>query len=728
MTPWAMTRRRTSQWLPVLGFAAFACLSLVVLELDYRRGVSALEETVVAVDNLTRAKLAVADAALAWEAIQGGNPTSAPGVQLLRLDEAVGALEDLLAGHSTLISFPGGQVLDGSDQRGLVRAYRDRVSDVRAALRAEGAAGDPVAQRLRLRGLSEAATDLERAVYRAVGDRLVEKRRRHVLLLGAWSAFLALSLIGLVGIRAAGKRARVAGRRAERGRRAAERRYTALERVAAVGVLRVDGTGVVREVTPWWGRAMGRNTGDCLGTPWWTVSTEEGREAVAGAWREGVATGVAFSQDVRLTNAEGKRRWLAGRWQPDAAPSAQGAWVGAFLDVTEQRLLETQVHQAQKLEAVGRLTGGLSHDFNNLLSVILTNTHLLLMDTGTLGEEDREILGDIDRAAKSGRDLVKRLMTFSRRGDLNLAPMDLSAAVEAAAALAKRLLPPGHELEVSTPKTGPSVHADVRAIEQIILNLVSNARDAMERGGCIRITVDDIEADAEFRGERPWVEPGRYGRVTVSDEGAGMDAATLEQIFEPLFTTKSEGKGTGLGLSTVHGLMRQHQGHVRVYSETGVGTTFRLYFPETLPVVDRVPGGREGREAVLDGSAAGSALTVLLVDDDEDLRRTSRRMLVRLGYRVIEARDGVEALRVLDGPVAPDLILSDLAMAGMGGLELFHRIEERGDRRPFVFTSGRLQAELEGRAVLPEGARFLPKPWGAEQFTKLVEELGLRAG
>lgn len=727
MTPWTIIRRRMTPWLPVLGFAAFAASSLLVLELDHRRGVAALEETVVAVNNLTRAKLAVADAALAWESMQGGNPTSAPGVQLVRLDEAVGALDDLLAGNSTLVSFRGGQALEGFEPRALVQAYRQRVSEVRAALADEPVVGDAVAQRLRLSSLTDAATDLERAVYRAVGDRLVAKRRGHVALLAAWAAFLALSLIGLAGIRAAGKRARVERSRAERGRRAAERRYAALERLAAVGILRVDGAGIVREVTPWWGRTLGRGQGEFLDKPWWTVSAEKDREAGAAVWREGAAAGVAFTQEVRLINGEGQRRWLAGRWQPDSVDSAPGVgWIGAFLDVTERRVLETQVHQAQKLEAVGRLTSGLSHDFNNLLSVVLTNTHLLLMDAGALAEEDREILGDIDRAAKSGRDLVKRLMTFSRRGDLNVAPLDLASAVREAAGLAKRLLPPGHELEIATPEAGPSVFADARAIEQILLNLVSNARDAMENGGRIRITVDDVQAGAEFRGERPWVQPGRYGRVTVSDEGAGMDEATLEHIFEPLFTTKSEGKGTGLGLSTVHGLMRQQHGHVRVYSEPGAGSTFRLYFPETPSVAEQVPAG--GEKSLGGPPPQRRTLTVLIVDDDEALRRTSGRMLVRLGYRVLEATDGVEALRVLDGPVAPDLILSDLSMAGMGGLELFHRVEERGDRRPFVFTSGRLQADLEGRAVLPEGARFLPKPWGAEQFTRLVEELGLRAG
>ena len=728
MTRAASALRRVRRWLPVLGFGAFAGLSLLVLELDQRRGVAVLEETVVAVDNLTRARLALPGAALAWESAQSGNPTRVPGAQFVRLEEAVGALEDLLAGRSALAPFKGGQVLDDPIPRALVTTYRDRVSAVRTELGMEAPSGDPVAQRLRLRGLSEAAADLERTVYRAVQDRIVEKRRRHAVLLGAWGGFLVVSLAGLTGLRAAGHRARLARLRAERARGAAERRYLALERLAVVGILRVDGTGIVNEATPWWGRAMGVEVGGFVGKPWWTVLVDDERERGAAFWRERAALGAAFAQDARLPDGERGKTFLTGRWQPESkGPTGADGWVGAFVDVTEQRLLETQVHQAQKLEAVGRLTGRLAHDFNNLLSVILTNSHLLLMDAGVLAEEDREMLADIDRAGKSGRDLVKRLMAFSRRGDLDLVRLDLSVSVREAATLARRLLPAGFELELSAPGPGPAVHADARAIEQIMLNLVSNARDAMADGGRIRVTVEDVVADAEFRGEGPWVEPGRYGRITVSDDGAGMDDATMDQIFEPLFTTKGEGKGTGLGLSTVHGLMRQHAGHVRVYSEPGEGTTFRLYFPGSGPA-EAASGGRR-RKAAGDAPGGVRGLSILLVDDDEALRRTSKRMLVRLGYRVIEARDGEEALRALDGSSPEvDLILSDLSMAGMDGLELFRRLRERGDVRPFVLTSGRSEQDMEERAELPPGTLFLPKPWGLEQFTQLVDRIGLKTG
>lgn len=308
---------------------------------------------------------------------------------------------------------------------------------------------------------------------------------------------------------------------------------------------------------------LGTAEGECIGKEWWSLARDGDVDRAAGFWRERAEYGVPFSQDLRVRDGGGRDRWLAGRWEPVQREDGRASWVGSFVDVTEQRMLETQLHQAQKLEAVGRLTGGLAHDFNNLLSVILTNTRLLLMDAGSLGEEEREMLGDVDRAAKSGRELVKRLMGFSRKADLHLAEVDVAQAVERAAALARKLVPESVDLSLDIPGPGPMVYADPTAVEQMVLNLVANARDAIGDDGAIRIAVDEVEADAEFLGERPWVAPGRYGRLTVSDDGHGMDEATLEQVFEPFFTTKQEGKGTGLGLATVHGLMRQHQGHVR---------------------------------------------------------------------------------------------------------------------------------------------------------------------
>jgi len=709
-------------WLSALGLAALSALSLLITEMDYRRAVSSMERTAVALDNLTRARVAVAEAAVAWGAIQSGDPTYDRSRPAAHLAVAVGALEDLLAGRSALSAFRSGRPPGDPSFQASVRTYLELVRSVRDESLAAGGPADAVTHRLRLGELGDAATQLELGVYRAIRGEVADKRRRHVLILTAWGAFLAVVLGGFVALRTARLRAQLESARAEH-------RYTALERLAAVGVLRVDAEGTVREATDWWSRLLGTE-GDGVGMPWWRLLLPQERDHGAAFWCERAAAGAAFPQEAQVVDGQGKRRWLAGRWEPGRT-DATGAreWVGAFMDVTEQRAVEAQLHQAQKLEAVGRLSGGLAHDFNNLLSVILTNTHLLLSEPGSLGPEEVEMLTDVDRAAKSGRDLVKRLMGFSRRGELSLADVDLSAAVRQAAILADKLVEADIALELSLPEPGPTVRADARGVEQILLNLVANARDAMPGGGVIRVSVDEVEADAEFLGERPWVAAGRYGRITVSDEGVGMDEATLGQAFEPFFTTKPEGKGTGLGLATVHGLMRQHGGHVRAYSHPGEGTTFRLYFPCAVTGTQAEGEGVQASVSSVGANAPERDLAILLVEDDAALRRTSARMLSRLGFRVIEAEGGEEALRILADPsVRVDIVMSDLSMPGIGGVELYGKLRAHGDPRPVILTSGLSERDASGRAILPEGVPFLPKPWGATQLLDLIDSLDTKAG
>jgi signal transduction histidine kinase len=355
----------------------------------------------------------------------------------------------------------------------------------------------------------------------------------------------------------------------------------ALDRLGAMGLLQVDGSGSVTQISPWWGRVLGTPPRDRVGRPWWAVAAPECIDDVAARFRDGVRSGRGFSQDVCIANPAGGARWVVVRWVADG--EGGGSWIGVGIDVTEQRRLDDEVRQTEKLEAVGRLAGGVAHDLNNLLSVILTNTHILLMDADLFDGETREMIEDVDRAGKGGKELVKRLTGFSRRQELRFETVDLGAAVAASAQSLRRQLPAGVSMDLTAPPDGPQVHADHAAIDQILQNLVANALTAVGESGRIHFTVDTVEAGHREDGA-PGPEPGTYGRVQVADDGVGMDDTTLRRAFEPFFTTKTKGRSAGLGLATVLGLVRRHGGHVRVESRPGAGATFSVYFPTRPPV------------------------------------------------------------------------------------------------------------------------------------------------
>lgn len=385
-----------------------------------------------------------------------------------------------------------------------------------------------------------------------------------------------------------------------------------------------------------------------------------------------------------------------------------------------RRGLEQRLRQAEKLEAVGQLTGGIAHDFNNLLTVILANVELLRE------EAPPEMAGgfaDVEEAARHGRTLVEGLLGFSRRADLAMTVVPMKEPLEAAVRMARRLIPADIGIELVVPDEEVRIRADATAMQQILLNLMVNARDAMPGGGRITLELDRLEVDHRVAETHPGLSEGPHVRVQVSDSGTGMDRATMARIFEPFFTTKPPGEGTGLGLATVHGLVRQHGGTIDVYSEPGAGTTFRIYLPE---VRDEATPSGTGPGSVARGnpaspSAVDRSTRILLVDDEEPIRRTARRVLERLGYRVVEAAGGEEALAILEreGPV--DLVFTDVAMPGVGGLELRRRLAEgSAGAPPFLFTSGYTARDVEARSGLPPGARFLSKPWTVEQLAAAV--------
>ena len=409
--------------------------------------------------------------------------------------------------------------------------------------------------------------------------------------------------------------------------------------------------------------------------------------------------------------------WLASVF-PIRTGSGQSLGVGSVVtDLTAYKELERQLIQSQKMEAVGRLAGGVAHDFNNILTAISGFSQFVLMD---LNERRPVASADVEQvlaAAERGGALTRQLLAFSRQQVLQPRVLDLNAVVTALGSMLARLI--GTDIRISTRPASPlsAVKADPSQMEQVITNLVVNARDAMPNGGTIMIETADVELDETYAAQHQGVSPGPYVMLAVTDSGVGMDAATRARVFDPFYTTKELGKGTGLGLSIVYGIVKQSGGHIEVYSEAGRGTSFKLYLPRcTDPVEDATqpapvppPNGRA---------------TVLLVDDDAQVSAAARRALERAGYTVLAASDGAQGLRIATeqhGRV--DLLIIDMVMPGLSGRELARQVTSVLPEVRVLFTSGYTAEAMNQQAILEPGDAFLGKPFTPDALLRRVNDV-----
>jgi PAS domain S-box-containing protein len=393
-------------------------------------------------------------------------------------------------------------------------------------------------------------------------------------------------------------------------------------------------------------------------------------------------------------------------------------FVGVLRDITEKVETESQLRQFQKMEAVGRLTGGVAHDFNNLLTVIMGNLQLL---ERTIQGDEKSLsrLSKVMSAAKSGADLTRRLLSFSRQQVLEIQAVDINEVVREMEQMLFRTM--GEDITISTLlSTAPCIgRTDKNQLENALLNLCINARDAMPNGGCLTLETQWRHLDEAYAHRHLELQGGDYVEIAVTDTGTGIPADITEQIFEPFFTTKHSGKGTGLGLSTIFGFMKQSGGHINVYSEPGLGSTFKLLVPAAHPATDQ-PGTQSAAAAEPKNVKA----TVLVVEDDDGVRDLAVSVLRGAGFTVIEAVTGVEGLKAFQTHPEIDMVFSDVIMpGGMSGPEMVEKIFEIRPDIPVLFASGYAEHALKNRETLLEHAEFLAKPYFASELPLRIRRM-----
>ena len=446
---------------------------------------------------------------------------------------------------------------------------------------------------------------------------------------------------------------------------------------------------------------------------------EEDREHVRLEIQRVLTEGGTLNSEFRVVHPNGKIRWLSDKGRLVRDPAGHALYItGVSLDVTDRRLMEERLRQAQRMDSVGQLAGGIAHEANNMMSVVLGCADYVLQRSD-IPQQVREDVDQIWRAAKRTAGITQQLLAFSRRQMLQPQVLDLNATVRELEPILNRALGESRGVKMHLSPTLGQILADPGQLEQVLVNLTLNARDAMDEGGRLTIETMNVTLDPAYVAAKPVVtlEPGEYAALVVTDTGHGMDRATLARIFEPFFTTKGVGQGTGLGLSTVYGIVKQSGGFIWAYSEPGLGTTFKLYFPvvtaSSPPSVSDEPAPTGRPEEV-----------ILVAEDEPMVRNIVARTLRGSGYAVVEASNGNEALELLEkiqGQVS--LIVADVVMPDMGGRELASHVTQRWGRVPVLFTSGYTGLDVVRRGLLEEGSEFLQKPLEPEALARRVREL-----
>jgi PAS domain S-box-containing protein len=509
-------------------------------------------------------------------------------------------------------------------------------------------------------------------------------------------------------------------RTAEQFRAEAEAKYqTLVEQVAAISYiaeLGIDGQWLY--VSPQVETMFGFSVDDWLANSRnWTQHIHPDDYGLVEAAEEAAKRGERFQAEYRVIRKDGRVIWVSDTAVVVPGSNSHPLMEGIIVDITDRKQLEGQLQQARRMEAVGRLAGGIAHDFNNLLTIIKGYTELGL----TRAKNHPELRADIERiedASERAAGLVRQLLAFSRRQVLQPKVLDLNSIVVGLDKLLRRLMDEDIAMKTIIGKDLGMIKADPGQVEQVIMNLVVNARDAMPDGGRLTVETENVELDSAYARDHATVRPGRYVMLAVSDTGVGMSGDTIAHIFEPFYTTKDSGRGTGLGLSTVYGIVKQSGGYVWVYSEPGEGTTFKVYLPRVDEPAEPVPTTRASLT-----ERAGTE-TILLVEDEPQLRELTRMVLTSRGYSVVEAVSPDEAERLADQYGARvQLLLTDVIMPGISGRELAKRLLTRHPTMRVLYMSGYTYNVIAQGGTLERGVAFLQKPFTPSALIERVREV-----
>ncbi len=464
--------------------------------------------------------------------------------------------------------------------------------------------------------------------------------------------------------------------------------------------------GLLRRVNPAFAETLGYSSSEVIGRSFAEFVHPDDVENSSRAFFDLVEGNPFHDFENRYRRKDGTYRTFS--WRATVDPVTSDVYAVAR-DVTEYRATELQLMHAKKMEAVGQLAGGIAHDFNNLMQAVLANVEEALQTTQP-SPTILEHLHEIEDATVRAAELTKQLLVFSRRQPLRPTPVDLNELLCDLMRMLRRLLPESITIDFVSDSRIPAAHADQTQVEQVVVNLCVNARDAMTDGGKITLETSDVVFGQADQDIHPWTRPGHFVRLSVSDTGAGMSPEVLERVFDPFFSTKSEQKGTGLGLATLYGIVQQHGGMVRAQSTPGVGTSFAVYLPASeeetsIRLVERsldAPGGRE---------------TILIAEDEEVVRKPVLRLLQRAGYSIHAASNGLEAIALVEQHWPNiDLVVLDVVMPKLGGVDAWERIHKAYPRLDVLFMTG--YADAPHRDRIPAEAGVIDKPFRSDEFLR----------